>query len=257
MNKQAPKTSMHDLIFAIRQVHVLKAISTLNDISNPLSTNFRKYLSREEVGVLTANKTSTNEVLNYFYKAKSKINFVSLYGEFISVKLPVRDWEKILNTTFELLPNSKNGHQDRYYVRAGEYSLPREIDMHIMATFNIDQYFWRNPCKKRLKFQSAKRILSNVMAPRKINKSYRITRNKGSNKTSQSAFATVNQFYSPSDLRKFQELFHLPIQDVYTSFDPNHAEDYLCLNDVSRCIESNLDLQYLMATCQVTPTSLW
>ena len=61
-------------------------------------------------------------------------------------------------------------------------------------------------------------------------------------------FATINQSFSPADLKKFQQTFNIPLQNV-TNIEGLSDNNYDC-HDVNRCVEGNLDIQYIMAVAR-------
>ena len=67
-------------------------------------------------------------------------------------------------------------------------------------------------------------------------------------------YEALNQSYSPSDLRKFQRIFNLPEQTIAS--DIGHHE-YLQNCTFGLCGEANLDVQYIMAVAQDSPTTYY
>jgi tripeptidyl-peptidase-1 len=88
------------------------------------------------------------------------------------------------------------------------------------------------------------------ISPQVINSLYGITSNIGSAAATQGVYGSLSQFYRLSDLYAFQDLFNLPRQDVATTIGTTSSTT----NGGS---ESSLDLEYLMAISQTSPTTYW
>ena len=70
-------------------------------------------------------------------------------------------------------------------------------------------------------------------SPDRLNIFYRIPSNQGNKLASQSVFETIGQFYSPSDLHKFQYTLHLPLEEVQSMVEPSRANDSACVTNYS------------------------
>eukprot|EP00466_Bigelowiella_natans_P005681 jgi/Bigna1/40855/e_gw1.46.4.1 len=92
--------------------------------------------------------------------------------------------------------------------------------------------------------------------PDLLNSFYSISTNEGSKSVSQALFESLGQYYSPSDLSTFQNYFKLPSEKVSKDVG-GHASDTACSSNPNNCAEANLDVQYMMAVSQVTPTTFW
>lgn len=66
----------------------------------------------------------------------------------------------------------------------------------------------------------------------------------------------MGQYYSPADLSTFQKTFNLP-QDPVDNVVGGYESDAQCVADANNCAEANLDVQYLLAVSQLTPTTYW
>ncbi len=90
-----------------------------------------------------------------------------------------------------------------------------------------------------------------------LNSYYNISSNEGSTSTSQCVFASLNQNFAPADLRAFQSHFGLNAQNISTSIGITPSNSACVVNGGSDCIEASLDVQYMMAISQVTPTTFY
>ena len=70
---------------------------------------------------------------------------------------------------------------------------------------------------------------------------------------SQSVWESIDQDYSPQDLTDFQTNFQLPIEAVAKDIGGYNLSS-TCVISPDDCGEANVDVQYMMAVSQVTPT---
>ena len=89
-----------------------------------------------------------------------------------------------------------------------------------------------------------------------MNSYYGVTSNTGNSLGSQAVFESLGQYYSPSDLALFQENYNLPSDNV-DAVVGGYESDEACATDANNCVEANLDVQYMMAMSQLTPTTYW
>jgi hypothetical protein len=120
--------------------------------------------------------------------------------------------------------------------RAAHYSLPAELAQHVSAVFNTVQLPAR--IAKRAVRLRADAEVTGTVTPSFLNTYYDITSNTGSTQASQSAFGTIEQYFSPADLSQFQSTYGIPQQ---TADDiGGHASDSKCVEDANNCFEANL-----------------
>lgn len=254
---------IHEVIFAIQQKNIDLLTSVLNDISDPDSESYGKHKTREEIEAIADNPMAHKALLDYLHISGVEVIKQSLSREFITVRAPIRFWEKELNTEFYVFHHTDSSKAVNKVVRAEHYSVPRELHEHIAAVFHTVQMpmaIWSGPVVRPVNTQV--RNSSNIFAkavtgfvtPTLLNKYYVIKDNSGSAQSSQAAFETIGQYFSPKDLVAFQKRYGITEQPVST-FVGGHVDDNVCIIDPESCTESNLDIQYLMATCRNAPTS--
>jgi tripeptidyl-peptidase I len=78
----------------------------------------------------------------------------------------------------------------------------------------------------------------------------------GTASSTQGVYASLSQYYSPSDLSRFQSAAELNQQSV-SSVIGDHESDSACILKPAACSEANLDVQYIMAASPVSPTTYW
>lgn len=278
---KADSTVHHELIFAIKQLNVTTLNDLLLSVSNISSPFYGHYLSRDEVASYTSNPLGVQSVTNYLL-ARGITNFrTTKYGEYIIATAPLYMWEVLFRTTFYNVANSygkkrRRGSDQQSALRGLEYTVPEELDPHLLAVFNIIE----TPAFSRLTNTISgeaisKRKLAATLAglppadkminsklkayvtgftyPNLINHYYNVSSNKGSNLTSQAVFETSGQTFSSVDMEIFENSFDLPMAQPTTDIN-DHIIATAC-KGIKNCAEANLDVQYLMAVAQDTPTT--
>ena len=270
----------HELIFAVKQLNMDILLQRLHTISDITSPEYGHYLSREEIGILTRNPTATESVVAYLQSKGVVTMRTTRHGEFVIASASIYVWEEMFQTVFYRIVNGKKSPSTsptivrRSTLRAKVYSVPKEIDSYLLSVLNTVQ----TPI-----FESKKRITSGTAIPNAIvskmsstststsssnknkayvtgftypkllNEFYNITSNIGSELTTQSVFETSGQTFSTVDMAIFENTFSIPISQPVGDIN-DHIINTAC-KGVRDCAEANLDMQYLMAISQKTPTT--
>lgn len=263
-------SKFHDVVFAVKTLDLAPAISYLNDISDPKSLNFRRYINVDGIRILLSNQYSKVETIKYLISQGAEILLEGVYGDYLVARAAISTWEYIFRTSFDSFISYDQYGKVKTYFRARTLSLPKELSDHVHTVLNVK---YQSQLRMSLFKTTALRTISDVNTPytegmqlgggikmtslSKINQYYGIDRNIGSSKASQSILATAGQSYSPSDLKKFQELSGIRSQTIFTEVGPGISNDTLCAIHASSCDEANLDIQYITSVCQKTPTIIW
>lgn len=242
----------HEVVFAVQQQNLDKLESLLFEVSNPKSSEYGKFLNRQQVANLTSNALATDAVKAFLKEHGASVVKTAPYGEFITAVGPISLWEKLFATTFF---SFKQDGKDAIN-RAMHYSLPMEIAEHVAAVFNTVQFPLEVADKLPMKKKVEGEVGSGSATPAFLNSYYNIDSNTGSMKASQSLYESLGQYYSPADLTQFQNTYNLP-KDAVDEVIGGHESDAQCLDDANNCVEANLDVQYIMAVSQKTPTTYW
>lgn len=255
----------HSVIFVIRQKNMEELTRILHDVSDPNSPNYGHHLSKSDVTEMTSNPDGRNAVLSYLNIIGAVVTSESLGGEYITAKAPISLWEKVFDAEFRTFHQTHyNGRVDKI-VRSEKYSIPIELDEHVESVFNTIQMplqiFGDSPVMQSAEdsmdeFDSAAYSFPGFTTPAKIVKRYNMGTSKGSTESTQGIFATKDQYYSPADLAYFQRFLSLPLQSVLHT-PGGYSSDAACRADSGQCSEGNLDVQYIMSTSQVSPTTYW
>lgn len=236
--------------------------SFVDDVSNPHSPSYGKFMTRQQVAERTSNLASTNTVLD-FLKANPAVEIVktSRYGEFVTARAPISVWEAMLSTEFfEIQRINYAGEVIPSVTRALEYQIPEALESHVSAVFKTVQL---PPLSKKGRKASLTRVQANpdgpaviefgTVTPQLLNNYFNIFSNTGNSLSSQSVYESLNQTYSPADLTQFQTNFNLPVEAVAKDIG-GFNESITCVDSPGDCGEANLDVQYMMAVAQNIPT---
>ena len=257
----------HELIFRIQQNSEGRIKEILEDVSDPNSANYGQHLSPEEVAAITDNSVSREFVLTYLAAAGATVIAQTLYGEYLTARASISVWEELLDTEFyEFHYRESDLAVAKKVVRAESYSVPLSLDKHIASIFNTIQMptkIYAKPIITRIPdeiLNSTSSIQTKAAAgfinPAILKERYAIGNTLGSEQSTQAAYETIGQYFSPADLKKFQNSFMLEEQPI--AFDiGGHSSDSVCVTSPSSCVEANLDIQYLMAISTRSPTTHW
>ncbi|RYG65186.1 hypothetical protein EON64_12455 [archaeon] len=248
----ADEKVMHEVVFAVKQRNLDQIEKTLFEVSDPASPKYGKYLSRDEVGRLTENRDSTVKIQQFLLKSGATVVHTTPYGEYITALAPIATWQTLFATTFY---DFEHVEKNTKVQRCAHYSLPTDILDHVESVFNTVQLPPRMALKT-LVSQPMNATAKGSVTPSLLNSYYHITSNTGNSLASQSLFESLEQYYSPSDLTTFQKQFNLPVEAVAQDIG-GYVSDQECLDDANNCAEANLDVQYIMAVSQNTPTTYW
>jgi tripeptidyl-peptidase I len=250
---------LHRVIFVIRQKNMSELVRILHDVSDPASSNYGQHLTRDEVAVLTSNPES-RDALNLYLLSKG-VDIVSetISGEYVTGEASIDVWERMFNTAFFVFHQTQQNGPIREMVRAEMYSIPRELDEHVQSVLNtVEMPQARRGTQATQKMNDIDfklAALPGVVTPDKLKAFYNMSKSVGSKRSTQAIFATGEQNFSPVDLKKFQMGQKLLVQPAMNiSGRANHT---VCLVTSYLCGESNLDIQWIMATSQGSPTTHW
>ena len=252
---------LHDVVFVIQQKNMDKLTDILHDVSDPSSINYGKHMTREGVAEMTSNPVARDAVLTYLRKNGASIISETLSGEYITSSAPIGIWENFFNCEFFLFHFTQPDGEVAKVVRAESYSIPIALAAHVKSVFNTVQMPHQPMDGFRINLGQTKSTehlegVENYITPAILRAAYNVGSKQGTASSTQCAYATIEQYYSPEDLLKFQSFFQLAQQPVANNIG-GHSSDAVCSATPSSCAEANLDVQYLMAMSPVSPTTFW
>lgn len=236
----------------------------LEKVSDPDHEDYGKYWSREKTCDFSGTKIVGEKISAYLKEHSIQIDEQSRCNEFITATANISVWEDLFSTKFHQF---RLVHEDRMILRTEQYSLPRSLVPHVLGVFNtidfpaqstirVMKHSVRNKYDNLVLSSAAGiSIIPGHVTPALLKSVYKVGNHTGSSKVTQAVYGSINQSYSPSDLRTFQQLFDLPQQPV-SKVIGGHAFDNACrYNDANDCVEANLDIQYIMAMGTDVPTT--
>ena len=254
----------HEIVFAVKQRNMDELTRILHDVSDPISSNYGQHMSMDEVIALTFNPEACETITKYLEVNGATVTSQSLGGEYIVATAPVNVWETMLNTEFHLFSMTHKNNQVEELVRTERYWIPNELDAHVTGLFNTVDMPIRSgsphvisepPLEKNLRNHLDAVDDNGVTSPRKIRAFYNMGTSKGSNRSRQAIYARNDDFLSPNDVRLFQVDQGLPVQEAIIV--NGYASDTGSYLDKGDSVESNLNVQYIMASSPESPTLYW
>lgn len=285
---RAPPSARHEIVFALKpnEDSRLAISEKLVEISDPTSENYRRYLTSHEVASLSVSSISTTYV-EAFLSSIAGIRIVrkSRYSEYFVVDAEIRVLEHLFDTEFFVFRStsstSSSSTENTIAIRSLTLSLPTEAAVHIASVFNTIQHpFAVNQFRLTVDSILSPQSMSqeqlqvvnesstpptgelNTQAwivgfayPRLIKEHYDVFLPTGQGLASQAVFATIDESFSDEDLALFQKSFGLPIEKPVRTVG-GHELTGQCPQPI-KCLEANLDVQYIMATAPQVPTTFW
>jgi tripeptidyl-peptidase I len=255
---------VHEVTFVIQQRNMELLTAVLHDVSNPLSENYGQHMTKDEVTTMTSNPEAHKAVTDYLLTVGAIINPEDVGIDYIRASASIAVWEKTFDTHFfEFHQIQLNGNTEKF-VRAEKYSILMVLDSHVQSVFNTIQMPYRlSGSLPKLTtppaVTNAKGALvdptATMTTPAKLKQFYNLT-TQGSYNSTQCVYATINQYFSPSDLDLFQKTFGLQSKAVAGSIG-GHSSNAGCVKNSDSCAEGNLDVQYMMAVSPDSPTTYW
>lgn len=242
-----------EVIFAVHQCNPQILQDLLLDRSHPTSSNFRKWLSYDEI-TYYCNNTESYDFVVYWLQSQHhemKLSWTSPRKDYIKVIGPLFAWEKIFHTKFYIFQDISRNESS---IATKDYFLPNELNDHIAHAMNLIHV----PMVKQKHYQTIKSNdpihFPNAVTIPFLNEFYEIPSNIGDDMLHQAVFSSIQEKYSQYDINTFQDSFDIPNQQVIDKYGDNNVD---CSDESNLCSEGNLDLQYLMGICQETKSIFW
>jgi subtilase family serine protease len=89
---RSPPHISHTVIFAVKQLRITELENALWDISNPLSKNYGKHWTQDQVGHFTSNPIAVTSILDYLASKNVQIDQRTLFDEYITATATVGVW---------------------------------------------------------------------------------------------------------------------------------------------------------------------
>lgn len=283
----------HTIVFAVKQTNLEKLDGLLHDISNPRSSSYGKYLSKDEIDDLTLDGDSIEHVENTLKRIPElKVSRLTKSGEYISVTAQVYVLNQLLQTQFQVYQAVSQSHDSKTHngkikraIRALEYSLPHELMLHVDHVFHTIQHPFVveriRPAMRRLsdaevsklshtqtKESSGQRHLQlsdaatnmhpiGYIHPGILKSHYDIFSTGNEESPPQAVYSSIGVSYSIPDLNMFESVFRLPQPGPKLRSRGGHVLDVPCGENPDSCFEGQLDMEYIIGIGQNITSIYW
>ena len=250
-------------MFAVQLQNMAKLTQILHDVSNPKSDNYGNYMTKQEVVDLVSNPAANEFIRAYLVNIGATIVEETDGGDFITARGSVELWEETFDTEFYAYHHYKYDNiKPSTILRAEEYSIPSALHKHVSAVFYtvqmpmiINQGTVRTMNSNLDAHNIASANYPGTITPDVLTAYYNVDTTVGTSSSSQAVYQSLTQYYSPTDLAQFQNQFNKPSSPVINI--GNRNKDAACMANPADCGEGNLDIQYIMAISQVSPTTFF
>lgn len=137
----SPLDHIHEVLIAVKQNNLDKIQAKLMERSKPGSALYQRWLTFDEVGVLTQNKVAFSSIMSWLNQSDVIISWISNRRDYIRASATIQTWNQLLNTKFQYWNDSRKSDENRYIHRAESYSVPLHLNQHIAAIFSTTQLF--------------------------------------------------------------------------------------------------------------------
>jgi subtilase family serine protease len=207
---------------------------------------YGKILTKEEFEDMTVDFSAYEKVRSYLEKNLPS-STVKRVGRYVYVSdLEPAQIDDVFQTKMELFQHSVTKHV--VYNSRKPYTVPAEILSHVRHIFGIS-----SPLSNSLDVISSTVTTTSTPSlladPNYLRKRYNIDSEcTGENVALLTVLKLLpSNFFSPSDLDTFNEMYGLPSVKVKLETE---SSDSSCWSDPSNCAENNLDVQYASSTAR-------
>ena len=163
---------LHSVIFAVQQKNLDKVKKILDEVSDPSSENYGRYLSFFEVGELVANREGVLRLRNYLI-GQGIDNFEeTIRGEYITVTAKIFQFESMFKTKFHIYTHKI--FQTNVY-RSCDYKIHPTIAPFISAVFHVEDLPLHSSLRKNAVSETAgSPACTGYITPPVLNSKYNI-----------------------------------------------------------------------------------
>ncbi|KAG6908322.1 hypothetical protein DXG01_005298 [Tephrocybe rancida] len=275
----APENHVINLRIGLPQSNFPVLEQHLYEVSDPYHERYGQHLSKEEVEALVApHPESVSSIDAWLEENGVSVDDTSRSsaGDWVTVKIPVRLAETMLNTTYHVWKHVSSGSQ---LVRTTSYSLPEHIHEHVDVIQPTTMFALWKGLKTTLHYEDAVEELPVVNSVQKLNLASGVTVDpscnasvtlscikqlynigdytpKSTKKNAIGITGYLEQFINDEDLRLFYQ-DQLP-QAVNSSYQFISVKGGLNNQTVADAgIEANLDAQFAFGLSYPTPGTFW
>ncbi len=230
--RRADPDEMIQVTLALKQVNTEWLDVMLATVSDPASPEYGHHMSLEEiVRHVHGDPTGVRKIRELFQQYDIEPRFTIGEG-FAVIDLPVSIAEKVFAA--QLYHYQHLTKTDLVTVRTPTYELPSIIQPYIDFACCIDQFPSANTVGVVRSYNTSRLGVS----PSSIRSDYEINDYTASNSNTTQAIASfLKQYFSVSDLKKFQDKFDIPSNPIAKVIGKN--------KEILAGTEASLDVQYI------------
>lgn len=135
----APKSSVHEVIFAIQKNNIETLEKTVIERSSPGNPMYQKWLTFDQVTRLTSNVEGSVAVEKWLASQNVSITWKSIRSDYYKASSTIGQWQELFDTTFYLWEDRANEDHTNKHILAESYSLPIELAGYVSAVFYTNQ----------------------------------------------------------------------------------------------------------------------
>lgn len=245
------------LTLAVKQNNLEIVDRLFWELSNPKSDQFGKWLSYEELGDLVKNPSATAAVERFLFTNAINNFDTTDHGTYVSVTMKVGDAEKLFKASFY---NYRHASSESDIVKTDQYAVPVELRDSVTHVAHIG--YFPNPIqfsRRRVAINrdSSHANAADTVTPAVLQKVYNIQNTVTKNKQTTQAVFEIDQDFSNADLETFEKNYGLQTHDLKNVVGLNTESNCFRGIQYDQCVESNLDVQYIMGIAQGAETTFW
>lgn len=253
----------HEVLFVIREKDQKSVEDLVLDRADPDSPNFRRWFSKAEVTQMVRDEVS-HKVVHDFLVAWGGVTVLKSSDIFIRARAHAGVWAQMLGS--ELHKFQHEGGLTR--IRADSLTLPSALLGRVVGVLNWLDVGVAPPRRVRHELDGVRdagtsNTFPGFVTPARLHNYYEVPETSAGSadvqfqeETTQMAYASIGQSWSPDDLQQFQQIMGVPQQPV-TELDSNGDHSSSCTGSNAQCSEANLDVQQLSGMSPWSATSFY
>lgn len=245
-----PSQATLRVTFAIKQTNPQWLEEKLRSVSYPNSPHYGQYMNFDEIAEHVHGKgesvKAVVDALDSVGVLASSVDF-TLGRDFAVAELPIEKAQELFSAVFYNFKNADCPEVEGV-ISSESFALPASLKGHVDFVSGIQTLPAACPRKRKMQFfNSTVRAGRLEVTPKTIAEDYNTSGYKSTNSANSQAVASfLKQYYDPTDLKKFQERFDIPVKPIAKVVGKNLPDD--------PGAEANLDVQYISATGQGVDT---
>ena len=265
--ERANSALLHEVFIDVKQINMEVLESSALSRNTPGSPLYRQWMTSEEVGAIRNNPVGANIISDWLTTNSVEITWESVSKTYFKAVTTVGHWEELLQTSFHMYEDQKEGSGGRKLPRAETYFIPSSISDHVHAFFEVSELpatmsRHSRTSKVPIERHSVAVDKNNNLRVRELagactgeatidclNEVYEVSSNLGNADATQSVFETSTQSFSPTDLTYGAT--------VQAAVDVGGHSVSSCSLPAGNCDEGNLDIQYIMGLAQISVSTFY